>query len=301
MRYINHLIFAAFVMLVGVTAGRADTAYVITSDGNIRQIASDGTVTTFASENPGTVGSNGWSFGGGLAFDNNGDLYAGGSIIVHDTGGDSGYPAIFKITPDGTMSTFPFLYGSALAVDAIGDLYAADGNTTVEKITPNGTVSTFATGLVNPSSLAFGPNGNLYVACWDSTIKEIAPGGSVSTFTAGPQYPGPGALTFDSSGDLYVADGVSSIDKVAPNGMANVFATGLNGPFALAFGSNGELYVANNPGDTVSEISPEGTISTLATGGLQYPQSIAIQTPEPSSLALLSLGTFALLARRRRR
>jgi sugar lactone lactonase YvrE len=292
----KHALTAALVFALAAATARADTLYVSCSaaPAPICRIAPDGTVSTFVTGVPAL----------GMALDSAGNLYTAGGTAgfvqnsdgtVTPEGGD-----IFKVTPAGVASTFASGMDSAvdLAFDASGNLYASDETTTIYKIGPAGNVGILTSALVNPFALACDSSGNVYATCYGS-IEKVTPGGDASVFAAWPGRPA-GGLAFDAGGNLYVADGISGVSKIAPNGIVSAFATGLDGPFALAFGSNGDLYVANNPGDTVSEITPSGTISTFATG-LQYPQSIVIQTPEPSSLALLSIGTFALLARRRRR
>lgn len=106
-------------------------------------------------------------------------------------------------------------------------------------------------------------------------------------------------LAFDASGNLYASTYANStITKLDPEGDSIQFATGLGGPYGLAFGSSGALYAANYANNTLSEISPSGVVSPFASG-LDEPVSIAIQTPEPSSIFLFCLCGLGLLQRRR--
>src|SRR5204863_530235 len=122
----------------------------------IREITSDGTVTTIA----GTKGVSGTNGGIGLAakfnapeqiaFDQNQNLY-----VV-----DDGSSTIRKISPDTNVTTFagtPGITGSAdgaaatfnlpfgAATDAAGNVYVSDSvNSVIRKITPGGVVTTIA-------------------------------------------------------------------------------------------------------------------------------------------------------------
>lgn len=117
----------------------------------------------------------------GLAFDPSGNLF------VSSPGGTTNL--IYKITPDGTVSTFAsglnFPYG--LATDSNGDLFEADqGSGKIYEFSPDGVRSTFATGLNKPFGLTFDPSGNLFEADLGSgKIYEFSPSGSRTTFATG--------------------------------------------------------------------------------------------------------------------
>ena len=162
------------------------------SNGTIRRIAPDGTVSTFA----GTAGSSGSADGIGAAarfyYPQALALDASGNLYVADTYNHT----IRKITPGRVVTTLAGTAGSAgsadgqgaaarfaspqgVAVDARGNVFVADfGNSTVRRITPDGMVSTvggmaLSMGGVegpgttarfgNPSGLAFDASGNLFV------------------------------------------------------------------------------------------------------------------------------------------
>jgi len=249
----------------------------------------------------GTIGATGGIFqlaaglsGSSIAVDDTGNVYV-------PTGPYGG--TVARIAPGGEVSTYATTPGLLnLAFDPGGNLYASGD--AVYKITPDGQVSTFVTGFAY--ALACDAAGNLYAAT-DGYINKITPSGVATAFAIEDPPEGWGVgLAVDSGGNVYYSDSVSSIVKISPGGSASIFADGLNEPGAMAFDSSRNLFVIENPQagpgpvGTILEIAPDGKISTFATG-LPYLNSIAIQTPEPSSLALLSLGTFALLARRRRR
>ncbi len=67
---------------------------------------------------------------------------------------------------------------------------------------------------------------------------------------------------------------------VTPDGTVSVFVDGFDGPDALAFDSSGNLFVANSWNNTVSEVTPSGTVSTLvpSTAGLDFPSALAFDS-----------------------
>jgi sugar lactone lactonase YvrE len=204
-----------------------------------------------------------------LAVDSSGNLY------VADSRG------IFKISPDGYISSFPGGgYGpDALAFAPNGDLYVGNyGNNTVSKVTPDGVVTTFvASGLDGPVALAFDSSGNLYVANYNnSTISKVAPDGVVSTFvSSGLSYPD--ALAFDSGGNLYATNNNNVVNRIAPDGTVTTFAS-ISAPNGLAFDSSGNLYVTDNLYNTVSKVSPSGVVSTFVGRGLYDPYGMVFDS-----------------------
>ncbi|OWK36655.1 hypothetical protein FRUB_09218 [Fimbriiglobus ruber] len=76
------------------------------------------------------------------------------------------------------------------------------------------------------------------------------------------------AVAVDSAGNAYVADDEieGTVDKVTPDGTISTFASGFNGPVALAFDPADNLFVLNAGSGTVSEVTPAGSVSTFAAG-----------------------------------
>ncbi len=156
---------------------------------------------------------------------------------------------------DGTGPTASFYLPSDMATDRVGNLYVADtANNTIRKITPAGVVTTLAgtAGVVGhadgtgaaasfffPSGVATDSADNVYVADeMNQTIRKITPAGVVTTI-AGI------ALTAGH------ADGVGA-------------AATFNGPQGVTTDSAGNVYVADTGNSTIRQISPQGTVSTLA-------------------------------------
>ena len=110
----------------------------------------------------------GWN----LAFDSAGDLFfVDYEVLDHD--GVLGNAAIYKITPNGTLTIFAsrLSYRSNLASDKAGNLFVSDYDQgIIYKYKPTGSRVTFATGLHHPTGLAFDSMGNLFAA--DNSVRQ---------------------------------------------------------------------------------------------------------------------------------
>ncbi len=232
-----------------------------------------------------------------LAFDNGGNLFVA-------SGG------IFKFAHDGTQTLFSGSFAPyGIAFNSAGELFASDfaytGN--IYKFTSTGEQRLFASRLIGPTGLAFDREGNLWVSSvgWDpgsGKIYKIAPDGTQSLFATDLGYPT--GLAFDRMGNLFVAEDQSgSVEEFKPDGTRSTFASGLFVPEQIAFDGDGNLFVANYGGGgpgSVTEITPDGIKSTFAdfnTTGVAFKPG---STPEPSVLALMSVGTVAILLGRKR-
>ena len=167
------------------------------------------------------------------------------------------YPSLVsiieKITPGGSVSTVATDSDAIfdLAVDTAGNLYASkmvnSGSGILDKIAPNGTVTTIATGLFSLSGVAIGPDGTIYVTSYDTTafdnadgvVSKISPTTGVVSRLATIDYGGYAGLTVDKNNNVYV--------------------TVFNQEFALG---------------SVQKISPAGTVTTLVSANLEFPNGI---------------------------
>jgi sugar lactone lactonase YvrE len=224
-----------------------------TIQGTILKITSGGLMSTFATGFP--VG-----FLQGLATDSAGDVFISSLADV-----DGVLPStLYKITPDGTLSSFALLPSSGwgLAFDSAGNLYVAtadaDVNGAILKFAPDGTSTTFIgaadfpnSGGAGPLGLAFDASGNLFVSTFNGNdltgeIRKFGPDGTEITprFATGLTQ-APRGLALDSAGNLFVAEiGLSApgdILEFTPGGTQTVFASqnfgtrGNRGPEWLAF------------------------------------------------------------------
>jgi DNA-binding beta-propeller fold protein YncE len=204
----------------------------------------------------------------GLAFDNNGYLYAS----LQGEHGNALDNTIVKLDSSGNRTTFASGLNMplSLAFDGSSHFYTIDSSgDSIKKIDMSGNISTFASGL----SLNY-------------------------TF----------GLACDSSGNLYMTDALDgTIKKFDSSGNMSIFASGLNTPMNLAFGSNNNLYVTDGdssgePGSLgiILKFDSSGNRSVFATGLDDVPAGIAIYVPEPASMAILALGGLALLGQKRK-
>jgi DNA-binding beta-propeller fold protein YncE len=268
-------------------------------DHTVRLVTTGGVVTTFA----GTSGQGGSTDGPATS----GALFLYPYAVAVDGSGnvyvaDSGNQNIRKITSGGSVSTLAGTAGIAgstdgtgvaalfdqpqgIAVDGTGNVYVSDtDNSTIRKITAAGVVTTLAgaagqTGgsdgagssarFSYPLGLAVDTAGNIYVADYEnSTIRKVTPGGSVSTLAG-------------SAGNSGSVDG---------QGGSALF----NHPNAVAVDGAGYVYVSDTSNQTVREISPGGSVSTLAgtagIGGRADGTGAAARFFYPGGIASTSAG-----------
>ncbi|MGO8679082.1 MAG: InlB B-repeat-containing protein [Limisphaerales bacterium] len=267
-----------------------------TGNNTIRQVSPAGVVTTLAGSAASYGSTNGTGSGAlfysplGVAVDGNGNVYvadtynstirkvttpAGAVTTVAGAVAASG-------SADGTGNAAQFRDPYGVAVDSHGMVYVSDlANNTIRQITPAGVVTTLAgvansTGGTNdgtgsaasfgePAGIAVDTNGNVYVAEYaNHTIRKIAPGGIVTTLAGAA---GQGGST----------DGTGSAARF------------LN-PLGVAVGLDGTVYVADTLNDTIREITPDGTVSTLAgvagkSGSKDGPAATALFS-DPQGLAV---------------
>jgi streptogramin lyase len=84
----------------------------------------------------------------------------------------------------------------------------------------------------------------------------------------------PTGIAFDNLGNLYCSQYNGTISKITPNGVVSTFATGLPNPFEIVFDNLGNLYSANYGDNTISKITSDGVISTFVSTELSNPVSL---------------------------
>jgi sugar lactone lactonase YvrE len=218
-----------------------------------------------------------------LAFDSAGNLFVVDYEVL-DYNGDRvpGNAAIYKITPNGTLTIFAsrLSYPSDVTVDKAGDLFVADyNNGIIYKYKPDGSRATFASGLHHPVGLAFDSAGNLFVAdnslgnIYQGSIYQYKPDGSRATFAVLDLSDRPADLAFDSAGNLLMADLGGNIYKyqtgVLRRYARTTFGSVPNSAQSLACDSAGNLFVvdagdANRKGNAIYKLTQQGVRTTFA-------------------------------------
>jgi sugar lactone lactonase YvrE len=93
-----------------------------------------------------------------------------------------------------------------------------------------------------------------------------------------------GGISFGPDGNIYVADfGIllsnpngTTVYKVTPQGTVTTFATGFTGASGNDFDASGDLIQANIAAGRIDRISPSGVRTTIANTGLQGPVGVAV-------------------------
>ena len=160
--------------------------------------------------------------------------------------------------------------------DSSGSLYVTYSGTrgqqvpvSIFRVRPNGTRETFASGIVNPTSMAIDPAGRLYVSSrFEGTVYRFNDDGVAETFATDLGVAC--GLAFAADGTLFVGDRSGTIFKVRPDGEASPFATlpPSVAAFHLAMARDGSLYVSVPtlaPYDAVYRVDQAGHVSSVST------------------------------------
>jgi sugar lactone lactonase YvrE len=170
--------------------------------------------------------------------------------------------------------------------DADGYLYVTYSGTrgqqvpvSIFRVRPDGTRETFASGIVNPTSMAIGPDGRLYVSSrFEGTVYRVERDGSSAPFATDLGVAC--GLAFAPDGSLFVGDRSGTIFRVDPQGRASAFATlpPSVAAFHLASTGDGGLFATGptlSSNDPVYRIDPDGVV-TIRQAGLGRPQGLAV-------------------------
>ena len=271
---------AGFETVKGVTIDAAGNIYI--PDGAsfvVRKVsASTGMITTIAGNGTsGYSGDNGPATSAELAYPTAVALDASGNIYIADSGNDvireinastgvistiAGNGSIGYGGDGGPATSAPLGYSLNITLDGAGNLYIADmyfmvvrqvsaATGIITTVAGNGSAGYSGDGgpatsaeLNWPCGLAVDPIGNIYIADFDNNVirEVIAATGNISTVA------GTGIAGY--SGD---------------NGPAG--SSELSGPYAVSLDAAGNLYISDTANQVVRQVSPPGTISTVAGNG----------------------------------
>lgn len=158
--------------------------------------------------------------------------------------------------------------------DADGNLYVTFSGTrgqqvpvSVFRVRPDGTRESFATGVVNPTSMAIDTAGRLYVSSrFESIVYRLDADGTPQPFATDLGVAC--GLAFAADGSLFVGDRSGTIFRVDVDGHAAAFATvpASIAAFHLAFGRRDVLYVSAptlSTYDSLFQVGGDGAVTPL--------------------------------------
>lgn len=169
--------------------------------------------------------------------------------------------------------------------DAEGNLYVTYSGTrgqqvpvSIFRVRPNGTRETFASGIVNPTSMAMGADGRLYVSSrFEGSVYRIAPDGSHQTYATDLGVAC--GLAFGHDGSLFVGDRSGTVFRVDSSGRASAFASlpASVAAFHLATAGDGSLFVTGptlSSYDAIYHVDRDGAVS-IRYAAFGRPQGLA--------------------------
>jgi uncharacterized repeat protein (TIGR01451 family) len=261
----------------GLALDAAGNLYIADQGNNrIRAVSAAGAIETLAgSATQGYAGDGGAATGAALYSPYAVGVDAGGNLYI----ADSGNARIRKVAAGGAIST---LVGGGLGDGGLGIFGAFN----------------------QPAGVARDGKGNTYIAdTYNNRVRMVAANGTISTVagtgTSGESGDGvaaanaqlnfPQGVALDAAGNLYIADSSNyRVRKVDTSGNITTYAgsglcCGSNGdggkataaqigiPYGLAVDAAGDLYISDINNNVVREVTPAGSISTVAgSGGYGY-------------------------------
>jgi uncharacterized protein (TIGR03437 family) len=194
-----------------------------------------------------------------------------------------------------------------IALDSAGNLYVVDFyNNRIRKVSRAGIITTFAGNgtsgysgdggpataaqLNAPGGVAADASGNLYIAdSGNSRIRVVSPQGIITTIAgngvagyASDELSYPADIAVNAAGNVYIADtGNLRVRKLSAGIIQTIAGNGLsysaNGgpavaalfvdPAGVAVDAGGNVYIADPGGNRIYQVSPAGTITTVAGNG----------------------------------
>jgi hypothetical protein len=205
------------------------------------------------------------------ALDREGNIY----VTFSGPRGQKVPVSIFKIDTSYAVKPFlsDLMNATAIAFDRAGEMYVSSRHDeAVYKVAPNGTMSTYAEGMGIATGIAFDRDENLYVGDRSGTIFKIARDRQIFVFATIEPSVSAYHIAFGPEGDMFVTGpSTSSFDcvyKVDPHGTVSVFYRGLGRPQGLALDVEANIYVAASLGGKrgIVKITPQGKANLEVSG-----------------------------------
>jgi hypothetical protein len=206
---------------------------------------------------------------GGMDADSDGNIYMANFGMTLSGGGQQ----VFKITPEGDVSTFVSGLNGASGndFDSEGNLYQSSiTGGFISKISPDGTATTFATnGIAGPVGIAVDSDNTIVVAnCGNNSVVRVDQEGNFTTVSGNPILNCPNGIDIDQQGNIFVANfNDGNVIKIEKNLSASIFAT-------IPGGNNGHLliqdefiYVIGRGASQIFRVDFDGNVEVFAGEG----------------------------------
>jgi streptogramin lyase len=158
----------------------------------------------------------------------------------------------------------PGLSPNRIVVGSDGNLWTGSGDSVVRIGTDERFVAVRPTGLQGARGIAAGGDGNLYVA--DFLGRQVV--GITTAGASAGQFPvddAPQELAAGPSNQLAVTIPSNLIERVTPpSSTVQRTDVPLTDPTGIVFAPDGAWWAANFPRDTLTRLTPDGTVTTLA-------------------------------------
>ena len=201
----------------------------------------------------------------GLAIDSEGNLYVS-NYGVFPNGGGTG-SEIYKITPEGTKSTFAtgLNVPSGIVIDGEDNLFVSNGNS-IHKISSSGEITRYASYGGGFADLVIDANENIYSGGYShSNILKIDPDGKVQIIANDPDLKGTVGLAYHEDTDALYAGNFDtgkifriSLQTQEVDLMAQTAGVG------YLTEMNGALYATIFRGHQIARIDFNGTVTILS-------------------------------------
>lgn len=221
----------------------------------------------------------------GITADANGNLYV--TSRFNATAG-----VVYKIDTNGNVSVFsiPFpsisiqqqwYYVGGIVTDGTGNFYVSQqSGSNVAKIDAAGNAEIFASfNYLQNGDITIDNNGDLYVADIAShpCIKKIDESGNIIGCSPNVEFAG-GAVTIDNNGNIYATTSTyygdgTVVRKITPDGTVSTFASGVGFVGGITTDNYGSVYITDLTSGNVKKIDNSGMVSTIASG-LDRPKGI---------------------------